>query len=308
MNKHAYLVVAHTNWAQLKLLLDQLDYETNDIYLHVNIKSTDFNEKDIREGLKKASLFMLNRREVVWASFSLAEIALEFFEIATKRDYCYYHFLSGGDLLLKSNDYIIDFLSKNRGYEFVESMCPDKFKWYSRYAYKQIAIDYSYNNRFFKASALVLKNLYFMVQKMAGYDKVRKNFNKKLMFGSGFWSITNDFAKHILEHKQWIFDNYHDTSMPEESFLQTVLEDSPFKYRRYRSPNSLLNDNLRLICWNYEKYWNYKNWGLRGHPHVWTIADLEMIRRSENLFARKFDMSADSQIVYETIKIARQRN
>jgi hypothetical protein len=302
MIKHAYLLCAHADWIQLKLLLAQLDYENNDIYLHINIKSTDFNETDIRDSIKNASVFLLNRREVDRCDFSLTEIALDFLEIATKKRYYYYHFLTGSDLLIKSNKYIVDFFDKNGGYEFVESFYPYRYKWYSRYAYKQIFIKYLGANGFKKIIALVLANIYFIIQRIFGYDKVKKNFNKRLMFGSSWWSITHDFAKYVVTQKKWIFDNYYEAFIPAESFIQTVLEDSPFKNQRYSSKNVKLNDNLRLIDWTNQ------NVGGRGHPHVWTMDDLEIIRSSDNLFARKFFLSYDSQIIYETIKMAQEKN
>jgi len=143
----------------------------------------------------------------------------------------------------------------------------------------------------------VLRNGYSILQKTIGYDKVKRNFNRELMFGSSFWSITHDLASYVVSQKKWIFENYHDTSFPEESFLQTVLEDSPFKNRRYTSSNSNLNDHLRLIQWNRQSYSG------RGHPHVWTINDVETIRSSNNLFARKFIISIDRHVIDSIIKM-----
>lgn len=38
-NKHAMLIMAHTNWGQLTKLLKLLDDERNDIYLHIDANS-----------------------------------------------------------------------------------------------------------------------------------------------------------------------------------------------------------------------------------------------------------------------------
>lgn len=38
--KHAYLIIAHTNWAQLQKLIYVLDDIRNDIYLHIDLKKT----------------------------------------------------------------------------------------------------------------------------------------------------------------------------------------------------------------------------------------------------------------------------
>ncbi len=37
-NKHAYLIMAHDNFEQLKILLDLIDDYRNDIYLHIDKK------------------------------------------------------------------------------------------------------------------------------------------------------------------------------------------------------------------------------------------------------------------------------
>ena len=39
-NKHAYLIMCHTNFDQLMRLLELLDDERNDIYLHIDKKAT----------------------------------------------------------------------------------------------------------------------------------------------------------------------------------------------------------------------------------------------------------------------------
>ena len=40
MQKHAYLIMAHSDWSLLSKLLYTLDDKRNDIYLHVDKKAT----------------------------------------------------------------------------------------------------------------------------------------------------------------------------------------------------------------------------------------------------------------------------
>lgn len=40
--RHAFLIVAHTNWNQLKTLITLLDDSRSSIYVHVDAKSKDF--------------------------------------------------------------------------------------------------------------------------------------------------------------------------------------------------------------------------------------------------------------------------
>lgn len=39
MQKHAFLIIAHNNWGQLKKLIECLDSQTHDIFVHVDKKA-----------------------------------------------------------------------------------------------------------------------------------------------------------------------------------------------------------------------------------------------------------------------------
>lgn len=44
-DKHAYCIMAHSNWEQLQILVDAIDDERNDIFLHIDAKAlNDFNK------------------------------------------------------------------------------------------------------------------------------------------------------------------------------------------------------------------------------------------------------------------------
>ena len=40
MGKHAYLIMAHSDWNMLNTLLELIDDKRNDIYIHIDKKST----------------------------------------------------------------------------------------------------------------------------------------------------------------------------------------------------------------------------------------------------------------------------
>lgn len=42
MGKHAYLIIAHSNFGQLRTLLEMLDDERNDIFVHVDARAGAF--------------------------------------------------------------------------------------------------------------------------------------------------------------------------------------------------------------------------------------------------------------------------
>ena len=64
MKKHAYLIMAHTNFNQLQTLISILDDPRNDIYVHVDKRATKFNERYYVTKFSK--LIFINRKAVNW--------------------------------------------------------------------------------------------------------------------------------------------------------------------------------------------------------------------------------------------------
>lgn len=63
--KHAYLIMCHNNTNQLNKLLTLLDYRNNDIFLHIDIKWSSFNQNQLNK-LKFSNLYMIERMDVQW--------------------------------------------------------------------------------------------------------------------------------------------------------------------------------------------------------------------------------------------------
>ena len=108
--KNAYLIIAHNHYDLLMRLVEQLDYEGNDIFVHINklVKSPDFAK--IENVTKHSKVIFVDRKEIVWGMYGCVEAIYELLRTAKKNDrYDYYHLLSGVDIPLKSNNYINSF-------------------------------------------------------------------------------------------------------------------------------------------------------------------------------------------------------
>jgi len=68
MGKHAYLIMAHTNMNQLLELVKCLDYEQNDIYIHVDMHFKNFSGEKFQA--KFSNIFFTKRIKVYWGVFS----------------------------------------------------------------------------------------------------------------------------------------------------------------------------------------------------------------------------------------------
>jgi len=66
----------------------------------------------------------------------------------------------------------------------------------------------------------------------------------------------------------------------DEIIIQTVVMNSPFK-------ETVVRDNCRYIYFRKEEH----------NPKILTADDFEILRNSEKLFARKFDLQQDSRIL-----------
>lgn len=64
--RHAFLIVAHTNWNQLKTLITLLDDSRSSIYVRVDAKSKDFDPAFFEGSGKRGTLHFVHRIPVAW--------------------------------------------------------------------------------------------------------------------------------------------------------------------------------------------------------------------------------------------------
>ena len=64
--KHAYLIIAHNNYDQLKKLIEMIDSDISDVYIHINKLMASPNEKEILKVAAKSKVEFVSRVPVVW--------------------------------------------------------------------------------------------------------------------------------------------------------------------------------------------------------------------------------------------------
>lgn len=276
LNRHAYLIIAHNEPWLLQILVNLIDDERNDIFIAIDSRS-DFSQfKDI--SANDSRLTFTRQCDNRWGSVKQIETEYQLFETAQNFGcYSYYHLLSGQDLPIKSQDYIHDICDKLQGKEFVGFVndTPASLKEIedkTRYYYIL--------QRHFRCSTVTEKIFVRAIQKsslllqcMVG---VRRKYPMELKKGCNWVSITDDFCKYLLEHKEKVLKMFNHTFCPDEIFLQTVLWNSPFRDNIYDIDDEY-HSCLRLIDWK------------RGNPYMWQMQDLEYLTNdNEYFFARKF--------------------
>lgn len=282
MANHAYLVLCHTNFEQLILLLRLLDDYRNDIYIHIDKKTTGFSQTEIKSSIEKSNVFFVKPIKVSWGGDSMIRAEMELLSEASKKEYQFYHLLSGLDLPLKSQDHIHTFFQKHPQVNYVsidnypndsDNIYLDRVKYYYPFQNK-----IGRNSGIIAAAYYYLQNICLKIQKLTKIN--RTNNNLVFVKGGQWFDITHKAVIYVLSEFKKNKKNYRNTICGDEIFLQTILYNSPLK-------ETICTDSLRLIDWN------------RGQPYTFTSEDYDMLMNSaENkLFARKFDVNIDEEIV-----------
>jgi len=276
MSKHAYLIMAHSQFTQLKKLILLLDDPRNDIYIHVDSKSTSFDENQFAKMTKQARYTFIDRKKVTWGSFSQINCELRLLEVATKEYHDYYHLLSGSDLPIKSQDVIHSFFEENRGWEFLDfhKGAMDKKSYRDRiqlFHFLQEFIGKKENN----PSLFYIEQGLLKLQEIFHINRIKKTgFEYKK--GTNWFSITHDLALFVLSQTHQIQKTYRYTLCADEIFLHTLAWNSVFK-------NRIIGESKRILK--------------KERPYTFRLEDYDNLMSSPHFWARKFNEDIDPNIV-----------
>ena len=285
MDKHAYLLMVHEDTLVLKRLIQLIDSNLNDIYIHIDKNAKKVNPSGLEKLVKCSKIYFVKRHRVYWGPNSITQAEIELFRAAVKQKYQYYHLLSGADLPIKTQKEIHDFFEENKGKEFIhfgtEQYQKDIQERYNQYHFftKQLG------RKRDKKLWVQLETYSLAIQRRLHVNRDKKN-NFSFYGGSNWCSVTYEFAKYLINDYKKLKHSYMFTQISDESIYQTVLMKSAFEKDVYRGDfsNNCLS-NVREIDWN------------RGNPYVFHTEDFELLMNSPCMFARKFDENVDQKII-----------
>ena len=162
--------MAHNNFNILEKLIKLLDFEGNDIYIHIDIKVKEFNQEYFSKIPRNSNIYFIDRMPINWGGTSQIICELNLLDMAVSKQYCYYHLLSGVDLPLKSQNYIHNFFEKNNGKEFVgfgEEWDKSRVKYF--YLFNEVGRS---KDPLSKIKMLINKVL-IQIQKWSGYERYK---------------------------------------------------------------------------------------------------------------------------------------
>lgn len=285
--RHAYLIIAHTDFNLLRKLISELDDERNDIYIHIDRKSRNFDRKFLEGCLKKSRLIYIPRRNIYWGHYSIVSCEISLLRTAIQNGpYRYYHLISGQDFPIRSQDYIHEVFD-NSNLEYITSWecmtgVDDARNYTDSYSYYYFMFRFldKYRYRFGHPVAKFYKKLEkksIAIQKKIGVDRSRNN-SFAIYKGDQWFSITDAFARYVVSKEGEIRKKLKYTMAPDEMLLATLAQSSEFK-------ETIAYENFRLIDWN------------RGTPYTFGEADYDEVISSDKLFVRKVSEKTSTGLI-----------
>lgn len=288
MKKHAYLIMAHNSIESLKHLLQVIDDERNDIFLHIDKKMQFLNKAEIASWVHHSNIYFAKRGDIKWGHISLTMCEVELVELATKTgNYHYYHIISGVDFPIKSQDYIHSQL-ENENSLFIsyhkDGEHGDNYMYKVQYYFPLMRfVGRGYHDGPGKKKAFLRwltkqewKNI--DRQRAHGVDRTKKYPGITFYKGGNWFSIPDDFARYLVANKRRIKKMFAMTNGSDEFFVQTMALNSDYKGR-------VANNSLRSIDWN------------RGNPYEYTSEDYQELLESNDFFARKISYANEPILV-----------
>lgn len=294
MGKHAYCIIAHTDFYCLENLLKLIDDKRNDIYLLIDKKSHIFyqNVKQKKDSLIQYSNFQILHRDlcpkISWGDASQMKAELQLFKavIESGNTYDYIHLISGSDLPIKSQDSIHDFFDNiDKGTNFIDfandvenikikQKRVENYHFLLKWQKNRYEIFNKLWNKFDLALIIIQKKLH-----------IKRNWkNLQLQKGTNWVSITQDFTQYLVQNFKRIEKKYKYIPCVDEIYKQTEIFNSEFRNTIFDF-NHETSLSTRLIDWN------------KGRPYVWTEHDFLDIIKSSSFFARKFSSNKDKKII-----------
>ena len=280
----AYLILAHKNLNQVYTLIDTLYSGREHFYIHIDRKCSEAIDPDYEK--KNYIHFLPNRRKVYWGGFSIVQATNDMINEAanfeTTFDYCI--LLSGQCFPIKSSDYIHQYFQQHNGKLFIEQIpiphptLPERGDHKIRYHYffDQLGnLNTEHKKLIFKITTRIEKLLSLQRKIPTGV---------KPYFGSQWWALPSEAIIYILtkiKRQPKLIKFFRYTWAPDELFFQTLVGNSRFSKKGF-------GENLHYIDWN-----------TNGPPKMLTSDDLEILKSSKKLFARK----VDEKIINEIKKI-----
>lgn len=266
----AYLILVHRYPNQFKRLLKSIYHPSNHYLIHVDKKSGSELQTEIQKFISNyPNVSMLESENALWGGFSLVDAELRGIEELLKKSVAWDFFinLSAQDFPLKPQQSIMEFLTHNKGTNFIKvenqrEIRPETLSRIENYVTEvgDSIIDFPLQKRPYLHGVVPY-------------------------IGNQWMILSRIFCEFVINSPEVVRfkDFYRNTFIADEGFFQTVIMNTSYK-------GIIINDDKRTIDW-------IPMGTIKLRPRDFTSEDIAYLKSSPDLFARKFDESIDENIL-----------
>lgn len=265
----AYFLLVHRYPAQFKRLFNAIYAPGNQYVVHIDKSSGADLALDIAAFLDPyQGVEILEAKDALWGGYSLVDAELRgmarLLEMGSR--WTHYINLSGQDFPLKSQDYIRQFFAANPGKQFIRAL----------------------DQRTERPDTMNRVSHLFVEEngKITATGVARRYLPGDTPFiGTQWKAVTRSFCEYVCHDPrvERFKAFYRHSFIADEAFFQTVIMNSG-------DQGTVMNDDLRMIDW-------VPDGDIKLRPRNYDVKDLSALKRSTDLFARKFDAENDSEIL-----------
>jgi len=270
--KIAHLILAHKNPKQVAALIEALQHPAFHFYVHVDIK-TDITPFQIL--LTGSNVHLLeNRAKIYWGEWGTIQATLNGFEAILPNGYDYINVISGQDFPIKSADFIYKYFCERQGTEFITCDPIKGGDWGNVASRVQ---NYHFINWRLPGKSLLGKVATRLFPKRAF------PLNYEIVGRANWFALTTQavaYALEFLKSNPEVTRYFKYCWGADEFIFSTILYNSDLKEK--------IQNNLIYVEWSQTDI---------GHSKLLGAQDITKLEVSDKLFARKFDLENDANIL-----------
>jgi hypothetical protein len=209
--------------------------------------------------------------DVVWGNFTQVQACFKLLSTASNYSFDYYWYMSGQDIPIKSKSVIYNFFASSSNVSYIDVEPSRFFRKRNLVYYPDFSLGYGFNKKIWRTFFYILSYIPFM----------KRTFHKKIFHGSQWFCLHSSLVSALLSSENlMIYQEFFKNSFcADESFFQTFVKNE--------FPDFPIKNNLTYMDWSL---------GL-PHPRTLSISDIEEIKSSDKLVARKVDSAVDREII-----------
>lgn len=315
--KIAYIISAHRLPEQLIRLVKRLNTETDRFLIHVDQKTDPRIYQQLVTDLKPfPNVHFLKRHRCHWGDFGHVQATIKGLNTLFTQnwDFDYIILLTGQDYPLKSPAQIHQFLQEGRGNSYMShrplpltlnpndlETCFLEIPPHQRPEYRQF-YEQNLTEKLYRINGWHFFNgagehfswppreqespfLYKIWSKIGFLFPQKRTFPPgfKPYVGRSYWCISQEVAAYLhqfINRNPQFVRFFKTVYIPDEYFFQTILMNSPFREK-------IINH-----------FWCYMRWPPPDRlTDILTKKDFELLINTPEIFARKFDITVDSEIL-----------